>query len=581
MSIWSLIRRFLPYLNRVRGRAILAGGLLVVKPLIAVLLLWLMKSLIDDVFVAKKMSLLPSFAIAYVILVVAKLLVDYGLTRLEASLKEELDQNIRVDLYRHLISVSPGTLRTYSVGDLLSRLSDDTERVEFLIYSGPLRVIFNAVTTVFFIGFLFLLSWKLTLCALLSAPLLALLSLRLSPHVRRTSKVARRKAAAWMALAEERLGATAIIHAFSAYAVEASAFEGRAAAARFAELRTVAVQAWLTLVIEAAGACGGFLILAVGVYQMYEGSLTVGALVAFLGSVGSLYSPISSLANVSGRFQRAAVGAQRVVELLDTPSLVLERPAAKPLMQVRGVLAFCNVRFAYPGGPDVLHGVSFKVEPGETVAVVGRNGSGKSTLVQLALRLYDPSEGSVTIDDIDLREVDLVSLRRAVTVVFQEPGILRGSIRENIIYGRPDASEETFGTTAQVAHVDSFASTLPRGYAAPVGPRGSWLSGGERQRLALARALLRDAPILLLDEATASVDSEAEELIQEALQRFAGKRTILFVSHRLASVLRADRIIVLEEGKVIEMGAPADLQRTDSHFRDLFAAQILPKRVPA
>jgi ABC-type multidrug transport system fused ATPase/permease subunit len=261
--------------------------------------------------------------------------------------------------------------------------------------------------------------------------------------------------------------------------------------------------------------------------------------------------------------------------------LVVERPSAKPLTRIRGALEFSKVHFAYAGGPEVLQDVSFRIEPGETVAVVGPNGSGKSTLIQLALRLYDPSEGTVSVDGTDVREVTLESLRKAVTVVFQAPSVLRGSISENIRYGRPGASDESFIAMAQAAHVHTFANALSRGYSTPVGPRGSWLSGGEQQRLALARAFLRDAPILLLDEATASVDSEAEELIQEALKRFAGKRTILLVSHRLSSVCRADRVVVLNEGKIIEVGKPAALLRTQTRFRDLFAAQILNQKVSA
>jgi ABC-type multidrug transport system fused ATPase/permease subunit len=580
-TIWWLIRRFLPYLYAIRWQAALAGGLMLLSPLVAVLLLWLMKFLIDEVFVAKHISVLPAVASAYVILVGAKLLIDYSLTRIEAAITEQIDQNVRVDLYRHLISVSPGSLRKYGVGDLLSHLDTDVARVEALIYGGPGGVIFSTLTGVYFIGFLLVLSWELTLVALLSAPILALLSWRWSPYVRRVARISRRKATAWIARAEERLGATAVISAFGAHALETEVFEAQCRASRVAALRSVALQAWLTLLIEAVAATGGFVVLAVGVYEMYSGSLTIGTLIAFLGSVGSLYSPISSLARSPGRFQRAAAGAQRVVELLDTPSLVVERQDARPLTHVRGVLEFSEVRFAYPGGPEVLHGISLHIDPGETVAVVGPNGSGKTTLVQLALRLYDPSGGALSIDGVDLRDVTLESLRRAVAVVFQEPSVFRGTISENIRYGRPDASDEIFMSTAQAAHVHGFANALPRGYATPIGPRGSWLSGGQRQRLALARVFLRDAPVLLLDEATASIDSEAEHLIQEAVERFHGKRTILLVSHRLSTVLRADRIVVLDEGKIVESGSPVDLQKNGSRFRILFAEQFLTEKVPA
>jgi ATP-binding cassette, subfamily B, bacterial len=581
LSVWKLVNRFLPYLRAVRWRAALAGALMVLSPLVAIALLWLMKLLIDNVFIAKQMGLLPTLAVAYVILVTAKLLMGYAQTRIEASLTEQLNQNVRVDLYRHVISVSPGTFRTYSVGDILGRIYSDVEKVAYLLYSGPIGVIFNVLAAAFYIAFLLLLSWKLTLCALLITPPLALLSYRLSPRARRAARVSRHKTTAWFTRAEERLGAIAVVQAFGAQLAETAAFAARCTAARRAELRGVAIQAWVTLLIETTGAIGGLLILGVGAYESYQGSLTIGTLVAFIGSVGSLYSPVSSLARTSNRFQRAAAGAQRVVALLDTPSLVVEHAAARALTRVRGALEFSNVRFSYPDGPEVLHGISFGMEPGETVAVVGPNGSGKSTLIQLALRLYDPSQGAILIDGTDIRDVTLASLRRAVAVVFQEPGVLRGTMSENIRYGSLDARDDAVIAAAQAAHVHTFASVLPRCYATPIGPQGSWLSGGQRQRLALARALLRDAPFLLLDEAIDSVDSESEDLIQDALARFAGERTILLVSHRLASLQRADRIIVIDEGRIIETGPLAVLQRTDTRFRDLFSAQILTEKVPA
>jgi ABC-type multidrug transport system fused ATPase/permease subunit len=280
------------------------------------------------------------------------------------------------------------------------------------------------------------------------------------------------------------------------------------------------------------------------------------------------------LAKASGRFQRAAAGAQRVADLLDTPSLVTEAPGAKPLPRPRGSLDFCAVRFGYTHGQEVLHGISLKIEPDELVAVVGPSGSGKSTLVRLALRLHDPCSGAVRIDGHDLRDVTLDSLRRAVAVVFQEPHLVRGSIAENIGYGQAGHDPPRVAAVAAAAHVNRFADALPAGCDAQVGPRGVWLSGGERQRVALARALLRDCPILLLDEATAAVDSETEALIHDAVDRLAGRRTMLIVGHRLSSIRRADRLVVVEDGRIVESGTPAALLRNSTRCRDLFAAQL-------
>lgn len=557
-------------------RIIIAAGLVLSGPVVAVSLLWLMKHIIDDVFIAGDVDLLPLFAAVYVAIVSVKVTVSYVLSRLEASISERIVQNIRAAFYRHLVSVSPGSLDRHSVGDLLTHLSGDVERVEYLVYTGPIGFFSNAISALFFACFLFVLNWKLTLCALLAGPIVALLSWRLSPRVRRAAKIARRKATDWMALAEERLGAIPLLHAFSAQDRETATFHSRCDVARRAELRTVAIQAWLTMVIELAASLVGLLVLMVGGYEAHSGALTVGTLIAFLGSVGSLYAPIRGLASATGRFQRAAAAAQRVADVLDTQSLVMERASAPALLRPRGEIEFRDVRFSYGSGAEALRGVSFRVDPGETVALVGPNGSGKSTLIRLALRLSDPSAGAILIDGIDVRDVTLPSLRQATAAVFQEPYILRGSLAENLRYGRPDATEDEISRAAAAARVDTFASALRGGYNAPVGPRGGWLSGGQRQRLALARALLRDAPILLLDEATTAVDSESEELIQDAVERLAGRRTILLVAHRLSSVRRADRIVVIEEGNVVETGTPDTLLRAESRYRALFAAQLLP-----
>src|SRR5262245_59735939 len=290
--VWHLVVRFLPFALRLWPRAALAAGLVLLGPLVAVSLLWLMKLLIDDVFIAGHVDFLAAFAAGYLALVAVKSTASYALSRLEAAINERIVQNVRVGLYHHLLSVSPGSLDKHSVGDLLAHLSGDVERIEYLVYSGPLGVISNAVSALFFACFLFLLSWKLTLCALLAAPVLTALSLSLSPRVRRAAKIARRKATAWMSLAEERLGAVPLIHTFSAHARETEAIRCRCDVARHAELRTVAIQSWLTLLLEMATALVGLLVLVVGAYEASSGALTVGALVAFLGSVSSLYSPI-------------------------------------------------------------------------------------------------------------------------------------------------------------------------------------------------------------------------------------------------------------------------------------------------
>ncbi len=597
-GIKTLMTRFWPYLLRSKWLALTTAGLALASPLAAGALLWSVKHLIDDVLVGHLLGLLPVLTAIYVGLVGVKLALSYAIERLEAGLVERIGQDARVELYKHVVSLSPGS-HGRSSGDLLAHLTSDVERVQYLIYSGPLSVLADGFSVLFFSAFLFLLSWKLTLAAMLVLPLLALISWRMAPHVRRAARIARHKSAAWMSHAEERLDATPLIHAFGTRHREARAFAAMCDRSRQAELVTVGIQARTTLLIEAVAALGGLAVIALGAVEIGNGHLTVGTVIAFIGSVGSLYGPASGLAKAAGRFQRAAAGAQRVADLLDTPSLVQEQPAAKSLPRVRGAIEFDAVEFAYPGrsnsGHDakILDGVSFRVEPGESVALVGASGAGKSTLLRLMLRLCDPTAGRILLDGRDLRDVTLASLCDNVVPVFQDSHILRGTVAQNIRYGEEfraggrtsqldpgqlHPGEATMARrmaeVARVVRADEFIDSLPGGYEAQVGSHGGRLSGGQRQRLALGRALMRDAPVLLFDEATASIDSETEELIADAIGRLAGERTILLVAHRLSSILRADRVIVLDRGRIVETGAPRQLMASDSRCRRLFAAQI-------
>jgi ABC-type multidrug transport system fused ATPase/permease subunit len=581
MTLLELVRRFAPYRTAVRSRAILAVALALAEPLVAVALIWIAKLITDRVFVDREIGLLPLLAAAFVGISALKVAAEYFTTRIEASAIESILRALRIDLYRHVMRLSPGSLGRRGTGDLLAHLSDDTERAEYLIFSGIVATVADVAAVVFFVGFLLLLSWKLALCALLAVPLLILATMRLSPRIRRAGRVARHRASAWMALSEERLDARPVVHAFGAEETEVAAFAQRLDAARRAELRTVSVQASLAAAVEAAIALGALLVFAYGAYEILAGSLTLGTLVAFVGSIGSLYDPASGLAKAMGRFHRAAAAAQRLAVLFDTPSLVAERPGARPLPSPRGALAFRDVRFAYPRGGEVVRDVSLAIEPGETVALVGPSGSGKSTLAQLALRLYDPTAGAVLLDGHDLRELTIESVRRAVGIVFQDPFVVQGTIADNIRYGHPGAPDEMVHRMGRAAHVEAFAAARPGGYAAQTGPQGEWLSTGQRQRIALARAFLRESPILILDEATASVDSETEELIQDAIEGLAGRRTILVVAHRLSSVRRADRVLVLEQGRVVETGTPAALLQRESRCRALFAAQLEREAVAA
>jgi ATP-binding cassette subfamily B protein len=400
-----------------------------------------------------------------------------------------------------------------------------------------------------------------------------LVAMRYAPRVRRAARIARHRASTWLTLAEEKLAAGPIIHAFGTAEVEAQQFATVCASVRKAELRTVAIEARLNLAIEAAVMLGGFLIAAAGAYEIWLDKLSLGDVVAFLGAISQLHDPVRSLAKATGRLQRGTAGARRVAELLDIRSVVTETPGAPPLVVRHGAVEFCGVSFGYGRGNDALTNLSLSIAPGETVAIVGPSGSGKSTLIQLLLRLRDPDAGTILIDGTDIRDVSLASLRQAVAVVLQEPYLSRGSVADNIRYGA--ANPARMAEAGRIAHVEPFVRRSPEGWATQVGPQGGWLSGGQRQRIAFARALMRDAPILVLDEATASVDSETEELIHAAVAALP-RQTVLLIGHRLSSLRRAGRIVVVEGGRVVESGTPDILLRPGSRCHDLFAAQLTP-----
>ena len=576
-SVWALTRRYAGYLRPVRWHAAFSVGLVIISPVVAVCLLWIIKTLIDEVFVAGRLAILPMLGAAYVITVAAKAAIGYACTRLDSYITETVTQDARVATYKHVVSSSPGTFTGRGVGDLLSHLDSDVNRVEYLVYTGPLAVIADTFGALFFLIVLLLLSWKLTLAALFIVPLLIVVNMRVALRARRSAAIARQEASGWMALAEERLGALPLIHSFGTADAETQTFAKRCTRLRRAELRSAAIQAWLAVTTEAVGTIGGLLVLGIGAFEVSRGNLTIGTFIAFLGSLGSLYSPLRGLAKVSTGFQRAAASAQRVSNLLDTKSIVQDRVAARPTAEVRGALEYRNVSFAYDGGAEVLKNFSLRIEPGETVAIVGASGAGKSTLVKLALRQIDPNSGEILLDGVNLRDIDRPSLRRAIGAVFQEPYVFGGTIADNVRYGEPGASARRVEEFAHAASVDSFARLLRRGLASPVGPRGNWLSGGQRQRIALARALMRESPILLLDEAMAAVDGETEEIIQGAIERLSGRRTILVIAHRLSSIMRADRIVVLDRGELVESGPPEKLLRPGTRCRDLFGGQLLDK----
>ena len=579
-----LFRNFFPFLEPCRRTAMAVLLLALLSPLLGIAMLWLLAKLVDGVFIGQQLQWLPWFVVACLAVTCAQFAANAASRRFGADVHECVTQNVRVALYMHLMSITPkshDTSGTNSTSDMLERLSSDAGRVSSLVFRGPVSCLADLFRAFCFGVFLFVLNWKLACLALLVVPPLVKAVLCLSAQMRASAAMGRQHSSRWMSLAQERLGASDLVHAFHTYPAEIAHFSRRCNRARITERETVEEEVRLSLASNVLTSLGVLGVIILGAHEVQSGLMSVGGVLAFLAAAGGLYEAVRRLSLSAGCFERAAASAERIAGLLRTPSPITDTPWHDSLPEFdRGRIDFQNVSFRYADGSCGLDRLTLSVAPGESVALVGASGSGKSTLLRLLLRLHDPQEGTVSVNDIDIRSVSLACLRASMSTVLPDPHILSGTVADNLRYGAPDASEAALLAAAHAAGVDSFVRCMPRGYASPLVGFGEGLTDGQRQRLSLARALLRDAPILLMDESTAALDRETEELVRHILQTVAGQRTVLVVSQRLATICSVDRILVMSQGRLVESGSPAELLQRGTHCHRLFASQLAGKVVP-
>jgi ATP-binding cassette subfamily B protein len=482
--------------------------------------------------------------------------------------------SLRTRLFAHLHTLSMDFFEQHRLGDLLSRVGADVTAVEALVLSGVSSAISAGLQVVVYGVMLFVVDPTLAASAIVVSPLLWVINRVFSRRLKAASRQSRQQMGRLSSIAEESLSTVSLVQAYNRQHDEVRRFEDEGRNVVRTAMRSSLLRGIYTPSVELVELSGLMLVIGYGTWQLGHHAMTLGSLLVFMAYFSQLYGPLQGLGQLSNSFYSASAGAERIIEVLDARPSVTDHAAARPFPHANGVIEFRDVSFSYPGRDrPSLRGVSFIARPGQLIAIVGRSGSGKSTLGKLLLRFYDPTSGSVTLDGHDLRDLRLNDLRQHLALVMQETLVMDGTILDNILWGRPDATAGTFHRAVAAADVDTVIAELPDGLRTRVGYRGRALSGGQRQRVAIARAMIRDAPVLLLDEPATGLDVVAERRVLEPLKRLMGGRTTILISHDLHAVRDADLILVLERGQVVESGTHRELFALGGHYRRLCLTQ--------
>ena len=577
-QVFAALRPYHAMLGFALAQVVLIGGAELLKP-------WPLKVIIDNVLGGQRLSwplvagwsratlLLAAcvgLVVVYIVLGALTMLNNYTTIRIGQSLVNDL----RGALYHHLQRLSLAFHHRRQVGDLLDRVTADAYSIQTLTMNGVFPIVTSLVLLVGMTLVMLRLDWLLTLLALGVCPLLFVTIATMSARITAAATAAHERESAIYALVQRTMSAIRVIQAFTKEEEEQRRFMAASTESLSASLRLYNLQALYSGAVNVVIALGTALVVWVGARHALAGTLSVGELVVFTTYLASLYGPINTISQTLGLIEGGKAGFVRVHEILAVERDLPEGTRIAAEAGLRGEIVFENVTFGYTPGQPVLRGVNLQVPPGQTVAIVGPSGAGKSTLVSLVPRFYDPQAGRVLLDGTDVREFTLASLRQQIAMVLQPPLVFPITVRENIAYGRPGASLEAVEQAARLARIHEMIVRLPQGYDTIVGEQGATLSEGERQRLTIARALVRDAPILILDEPTSSVDAETEALIMAGFERLMAGRTTFIIAHRLSTVRRAEVILVMRDGQIVEQGSFADLMRRQGPFAALYRTQF-------
>jgi len=571
----SLYRRMLAYVRPYSTRLFFAMLLMVGISALSGSTAFLVKPILDDIFIRKDPTRLTWIPLLVLSIYLVRGVLEYYQAYLMSGTGQRVVKDIREHLYRHMQSLSLSFYLRHPTGVLMSRVLNDVGMMQSAITDAVTGLIKDIFTATFLVFVVFYRDWKLALVALVAFPLAFWPIARFGRKLRRTSTLAQEITGGLTSHLQETISGAKLVKSFGAEEYEVERFSLRNAELYRLAMKVVKVQAMTTPLSEMFAGVGAAAVIYYGGYSVVNGYSTPGNFFSFMTALFMLYEPVKRLSRINNVVQQGIAAGIRVFEVIDTMPEVREKEGAVELPPIRKEIAFDRVDFRYAeDGDAVLAGVDFRVPAGTMVAIVGSSGAGKTTLVDLIPRFYDPQGGAIRIDGLDIRDVTLASLRAQIAIVGQHTILFNDTVRSNIAYGMPDAPMEKVAEAARRANAHGFIERMQDGYDTVVGEQGLRLSGGERQRLAIARALLKDAPLLILDEATSALDSESERVVQDALDNLMHGRTTFVIAHRLSTVRNADVIFVVEGGAIVERGRHEELLSRESRYRTFYLKQF-------